>query len=160
MFDPQTTHAAARWCWLHKLEFLARWLQRLNFFFTTCELPYTVQIGKRVRFQHYGCGVMVYDWTIIGDDVLIHPHVVIGGVAHDNDTVPGKSIIIGDGAQLGAGAKIISSDSLEIGKRALIGANAVVLHSVPDDCTAVGIPARILPPKKSRATPAPHLPNP
>ena len=147
MFDPQHIHAAARWCWLHRLGFLAPWLQRLNYFFTGCELPYTVRIGKRVRFQHYGCGVMVYEWTIIGDDVTIHPHVVIGGIARDNKTAPGKLITIGQGAQLGAGAKIISSESLEIGERALIGANAVVLKSVPADCTAVGVPARILPTK-------------
>ena len=145
MFDPQPIHAAARWCWLHGLEPVAQWLQRLNYFFTYCDLPYTVKIGQRVQFQHHGCGVVVYHWTVIGDDVMIHPHVVIGGSARDGTTAPGILIVIGEGAQLGAGAKIITSQSLEIGKRALIGANAVVLESVPPDCTAVGVPARILP---------------
>lgn len=156
MFDPQHIHGVARWCWLHRLNFLAEWLQRLNYFFTCCELPPTVTIGKRVRFQHYGCGVMVYEWTVIGDDVMIHPHVVIGGTPRDSTTTPGKVIRIGEGAQLGAGCKIITADSLEIGERALIGANAVVLKSVPADCTAVGVPARILPTKPRTESPSPQ----
>jgi len=151
MFDPQHIHAISRWCGLHGLKALAGWLQRLNYFFTCCDLPYTVKIGERVRFQHHGCGVVVYEWTDIGDDVLIHPHVVIGGSARDSKTAPGILIVIGNGAQLGAGAKIITSESLEIGERALIGANAVVLQSVPPFCTAVGVPARILPPKNQKS---------
>ena len=157
MFDPQHIHSAARWCWLHRLESLAGWLQRLNYFFTGCDLPYSVKIGKRVRFQHYGCGVSIYNWTTIGDDVMIHPHVVIGGSARDGKSAPGILITIGDGVQLGAGAKIITSESLKIGDRALIGANAVVLQSVPPDCTAVGVPARIVPNKNPGASETPPL---
>lgn len=147
MIDPQIIHSAARWCWLHRLEFLARGLQRFNFLLTACDLPYTVKIGQRVAFQHYGCGVIVYHWTVIGDDVMIHPHVVIGGNIHHGIPTPVRQIVIGDGAQLGAGAKIIASADLEIGKGAHIGANAVVLRSVPAGCTAVGVPARILEPQ-------------
>ena len=148
MIDPQHIHGMARWCWLHRLEWLAAWLQRLNYFLTACDLPYTVKIGQRVQFQHYGCGVIIYHWTVIEDDVMIHPHVVIGGNVHDGVPDPVQLITIRDGAQIGAGAKIIASAShLEIGKGAHIGANAVVLDSVPPGCTAVGVPARILPPK-------------
>ena len=148
MIDPQRIHRLARWCWLHRLEGLAAGLQRFNYFLTHCDLPYTVRIGQRVRFQHYGCGVIVYHWTVIGDDVMIHPHVVIGGDVHDGVPAPVQLITIGDGVQIGAGAKIIaSSPTLEIGKGAHIGANAVVLDSVPPGCTAVGVPARILPAK-------------
>lgn len=160
MFDPQHIHSVARWCWLHRLGFLAPWLQRVNYFFTGCDLPATVKIGKRVRFQHFGCGVIVYNWTSIGDDVTIHPHVVIGGSARDDQSAPGILITIGDGVQLGAGAKIITSESLEIGARALIGANAVVLKSVPPDSTAVGVPARIMPTKQRDVTRATTPQNP
>lgn len=153
MFDPQRLHAAARWCWLHRMEWLALKLQALNYFFTGCDLPYTVQIGRNVRFQHYGCGVIVYHWTKIGDDVMIHPHVVIGGDVHHGVADKVGMITIGQGAQLGAGAKIIASEDLEIGAGAHIGANAVVLRSVPPGCTAVGVPARILPPKPTEKAP-------
>ena len=109
-----------------------------------------IRIGRRSNVQDGTIVHVMKDThpTIIGDDVTIHPHVVIGGSARDGSTAPGILIVIGDGAQLGAGAKIITSESLEIGKRALIGANAVVLESVPPDCTAVGVPARILPTQK------------
>jgi serine O-acetyltransferase len=144
VIDPKIIHGMSRWCWLHKLEFLADGLQRFNYFLTSCDLPYTAKLGKRVQFQHHGCGVIVHVWTVIGDDVMIHPHVVIGGNVRNGVPAPVKLIVIGDGVQLGAGAKIIASDYLEIGAGAHIGANAVVMESVPAGATAVGVPARII----------------
>jgi serine O-acetyltransferase len=148
VIDPQILHSVSRWCWLHKLEFLARGLQRLNYGLTCCDIPYTVQIGKNVRFQHYGCGVIIHMWTVIGDNVMIHPHVVIGGQVRGGVAEAVDLIAIGADAQLGAGAKIIASGRLEIGAGAQIGANAVVLNSVPAGATAVGVPARLLPAKE------------
>jgi len=101
-----------------------------------------------VKFQHYGCGVIVHVLAVIGDNVMIHPHVVIGGNVRDGVATHVRLIVIGDGAQLGAGAKIIASDYLEIGPGAHIGANAVILESVPAGATAVGVPARIISAKR------------
>jgi galactoside O-acetyltransferase len=56
-------------------------------------------------------------------------------------------VIVGDGAWLGAGAKVL--DGVTIGSRAIIGAGAVVREAVPDGAVAVGVPARIV---SSRAT--------
>jgi len=153
VIDPQIIHRISRWCWLHNLESLAKGLQRINYLLTSCDLPYTVNIGKGVRFQHYGCGVIMHIWTVIGNDVVIHPHVVIGVNVRNGIPADVKLIVIGDGAQLGAGAKIIASDNLEIGKGAHIGANAVVLNSIPPGATAVGIPARILLPQGEGSPP-------
>ena len=69
---------------------------------------------------------------------LIAEAVVIG----DNN---GRSPVLGNDIFVGSGAKIIGG--LSIGDRVRIGANAVVLINLPDDCTAVGVPARILPTK-------------
>lgn len=76
---------------------------------------------------------------------MIHPGVVLG-----QDVLPGNipatldKIIVGDGAMIGAGAKIIAKDCLRIGRQARIGANAVVLMDIPDGGVAVGIPARVI----------------
>ena len=78
MIDPQNIHRLARWLHLHRVRLLPGLLQRWNYFLTGCDLPGSVRVGRRVRFQHHGAGVIVHPRTIIGDDVLIHPHVVIG----------------------------------------------------------------------------------
>ena len=144
MIDPQNIHRLARWLHLHRVRLLPGLLQRWNYFLTGCDLPGSVRVGRRVRFQHHGAGVIVHPRTIIGDDVLIHPHVVIGQNVRHGEPVDLDQIVIGDRAQLGAGAKIIASGHLEIGAGAEVGANAVVLESVPAGCTVVGVPARVV----------------
>jgi serine O-acetyltransferase len=59
--------------------------------------------------------------------------------------------VLGDGVFVHAGAKVLGA--VTVGDGAVIGANAVVLQDVPPRCTAVGVPARILPPKAERGAP-------
>ena len=127
MIDPQKIHRLARWLHLRRVRLLPGLLQRWNYFLTGCDLPGSVRIGRGVRFQHHGAGVIVHPRTVIGDDVMIHPQVVIGQNVRHREPVDLDEIVIGEGAQLGAGAKIIASGRLEIGARADVGANAVVL---------------------------------
>ena len=54
------------------------------------------------------------------------------------------SVIIGDCATIGMGARILGHKNISIGKNAVIGANAVVLEDIPDNSIAVGIPARVV----------------
>ena len=49
---------------------------------------------------------------------------------------------MGDNVSVGAGANIIGP--VHVGNNAVIGAGAVVLKDVPDNCIAVGVPARII----------------
>ena len=77
--------------------------------------------------------------SALGDDVVIRNGVTIG---LRRTGVPG-SPKIGDRVDIGAGAKILGS--ITVGDDAIIGANAVVLHDVPPNCVAIGVPARILP---------------
>lgn len=59
---------------------------------------------------------------------------------------PGVSSIIniGNNVILGTGSKILGLGKMSIGNNAKIGANSVVLHSVPDNVTVTGIPAKIV----------------
>ena len=54
----------------------------------------------------------------------------------------GNAPLIDNDVFIGAGAKILGD--ILIGRRAIIGANAVVLQSVPDDAVVVGVPARVI----------------
>lgn len=109
------------------------WLNRILF---SCDIPCTVSIGKRMHLPHFGLGVVIHPKAIIGDDVTIYQQVTIG--ARNG----AWNIIIGDNVILGAGSKIIGT--LTIGNNCRIGANSVVLKSIPDGSTAVGIPAHII----------------
>ena len=118
----------------HKLTArLMYWLNRIVF---SCDIPCTVIIGRRLHLPHFGLGVVLHPCTVIGDDVTIYQQVTIGARnGHWN-------VEIGNNVVLGAGCKVLGT--LRIGDNCKVGANSVVLKSVPDGMTAVGIPAHII----------------
>jgi serine O-acetyltransferase len=100
------------------------------------DLPCETQVGRRLVIEHFG-GIVVSGDTVIGDDVTLRHGVTLG---LRRTGVPGAPVI-GNGVDIGAGAKILGH--VRIGDGAVIGANAVVLCDVPPGALAVGIPARI-----------------
>jgi serine O-acetyltransferase len=102
------------------------------------ELPYTVQLGRRVIIEHQGA-IVIHGQTVIGDDSVIRQGVTIGNRYLDR---PMEAPRLGKRVNVGAGAKILGAVTL--GDDANVGANAVVLKDVPAGKTAVGIPAKIL----------------
>lgn len=103
------------------------------------DLPYSVQLGRRVVIEH--CGAIVIHGDVrIGDDCIIRQGVTIGIRSTDR---PFDAPELGSRVDIGAGAKILGK--IRIGDRVRIGANAVVLRDLPSDVTAVGVPARVVP---------------
>lgn len=101
------------------------------------EVPYTAQVGRRVVFEHQH-GIVVHGATVIGDDCVIRQGVTLGlRRMTDLDEAP----VLGDGVDVGAGAKLLGR--VQVGDGAVIGANAVVLEDVPAGALAVGVPAQI-----------------
>lgn len=98
-------------------------------------LPYTVRVGRRVCFEHFGGMILVAQW--IGDDVTIRQNTTFGiarlDALHDRP-------VIGDRVEIGAGAVILGS--VEIGAGAIVGANAVVRRDVAPGAIVGGVPAR------------------
>ena len=108
---------------------------------TGISLPYTVELGRRVRIWHQG-GIVLHARSI-GDDTQIRQNTTFGIVDNKRLTeIP----TIGARVDIGCGACILGN--VVIGDDAKIGANAVVLRDVPPGATAVGIPARIIRPRK------------
>jgi serine O-acetyltransferase len=99
-------------------------------------IPPQLEVGKKVLFGYNGLGIVIHPRCRIGDNVVISQHVTIGG--RGGFGVP----IIGNNVFIGAGARILGE--IKIGDNAKIGANAVVLNDVPENATAVGVPARII----------------
>lgn len=102
------------------------------------ELPYTVELGRRVIIEHQGC-IVIHGNCIIGDDSIIRQGVTMGLRHLDK---PSEAPTLGCRVNVGAGAKLFGN--IHIGDDVNIGANAVILNSVPSGCTVVGIPGQIV----------------
>ncbi|NEO98470.1 MAG: serine acetyltransferase [Symploca sp. SIO2E9] len=107
------------------------------------ELPYTVELGRRVIIEHQGA-IVIHGNCTIGDDSIIRQGVTLGNRYLDR---PFDAPKLGARVNVGAGAKIFGNVS--IGDDVSIGANAVVLCDIPAGATAVGIPAKIITSGKS-----------
>ncbi len=120
------------------LRFLPRFISGMGLFLTTIDIHPAATIGRRVFIDH-GIGVVIGETTIIGNDVIIYQQVTLGGVS----TSKGKRHpTLGNNVVVGAGSKILGN--ISIGENSKVGANSVVVKDVPPDCTAIGIPARVL----------------
>lgn len=103
---------------------------------TGADIPLDCKIGGGLLLIHPN-GIVIHPDTFVGENCLIFQQVTIG----TGGPKPGVPIL-GEHVDVGAGAKILGG--VTVGNRARIGANAVVLQDVPDDATAVGVPARII----------------
>jgi serine O-acetyltransferase len=100
-------------------------------------LPPSARIGRGVILSYEGFGTVIHSRAVIGDGAIIGSGVTIEGRSGSLG-VP----VIGAGALIGSGAKVLGD--IRVGKYASIGANAVVLHDVPDYAVSVGIPAKVV----------------
>lgn len=117
---------------------LSRMIMGLSQILTNVDIHPGATIGNRVFIDH-GMGVVIGQTAVIEDDVLIYQGVTLGGVS----LIAGKRHpTIKRGAVIGAGAKILGN--ITIGENSKVGANSVVVRNVPQNSTAIGIPAHVI----------------
>ena len=131
-------HKIANFFFKRKVCFIARLISQLSRFFTGIEIHPGATIGKRVFFDH-GMGIVIGETAEIGDDCVIYHGVTLGGTS---TTRSKRHPTLKNGVVVGAGAKILGN--ITLGENVKIGANSVVLKSIPDNRVAVGIPAKII----------------
>jgi serine O-acetyltransferase len=136
-FNPIQLYFWANSMYRRHIPILPKVLQTILFFGFNAVVPFQAQIGRGSALAHGGSGVVLHEAVKIGERVLICQQVTIGGSGYE-EKVPE----IGDDCYLGAGAKILGP--ITIGEGCVIGANAVVVKSVPAHCVAVGVPARVI----------------
>ena len=132
------SHRRANWCSKHGFKFLARWISQRCVRRTNIEIHPDATIGKRLFIDH-GTGVVIGETTEIGDDCTIYQGVTLGGTGKDKGK---RHPTLGNHVMVGSGAKVLGP--IHIGNHVRIAAGAVVLNDIPDHCTAVGVPARVV----------------
>ena len=132
------SHRLAHWCYRHDLKFLARFISQRSRRRTGIEIHPGAVIGRRLVIDH-GMGIVIGETAEIGDDCLIYHGVTLGGTGKD---VGKRHPTIGNNVLIGTGAKVLGP--IKVGDNSRIAANSVVLREIPEDSTAVGIPARVV----------------
>ena len=131
-------HRIAHWFYRHKLKFIARVISQWSRCWTGIEIHPGAKIGRRLVIDH-GMGIVIGETAEIGDDCLIYHGATLGGTGKDHGK---RHPTIGNHVLISTGAKVLGP--FRVGDGARIAANAVVLQEVPDNATAVGIPAQIV----------------
>jgi len=129
--------------WRYKLYWLARFISTLARWITGIEIHPGAVIGRRFFIDH-GMGVVIGETAEIGDDCMMYHGVTLGGTSWDKVK---RHPTLKDGVIIGAGAKILGP--ITLGKNVRVGSNSVVVKSIDDNCTVVGIPGRVLKEKVS-----------
>ncbi len=117
---------------------LARFISQIARLFTQVEIHPGAKLGRRLFIDH-GCGIVIGETAEIGDDVTLYQGVTLGGTGKENGK---RHPTLGNNVVVGAGAKVLGS--FTVGNNVKIGAGSVVLKAVPDNCTVVGIPGKVV----------------
>ena len=131
-------HRIAHWLYNHHLYFLARLESQWNRRRTGIEIHPGAKIGRRFVIDH-GMGIVIGETAEVGDDVLLYHGVTLGGTGKDHGK---RHPTIGNNVLIGCGAKVLGP--FKVGDNSRIASNSVVLSEVPQDATAVGVPARLV----------------
>jgi len=131
-------HRLAHRLWYADWRFPARLLSWFGRFVSNVDIHPGARIGKRFFIDHGAC-VVIGETAEIGNDVTLYHGVTLGGTI----LAKGKRHpTIGDRVVIGAGAKVLGA--ITIGEDSRIGANAVVVRSVPPNSVVVGVPGQIV----------------
>lgn len=116
----------------------ARCISQFARFLTGIEIHPGAKIGRGFFIDH-GSGVVIGETAEIGDNCLVYQGVTLGGTGKDKGK---RHPTLGNNVMVGAGARVLGP--FKVGDNSKIAAGAVVLEEVPPNCTAVGVPARIV----------------
>jgi len=131
-------HRISHWLWTHNVRFFARGLSQIARGLTGIEIHPGAVIGPGFFIDH-GMGVVIGETAEVGADVTLYHGVTLGGASLEKGK---RHPTIGDRVVIGAGAKVLGN--IIVGEDSRIGANAVVVRSVPPNSVVVGVPGQIV----------------
>ena len=101
------------------------------------DISFQAQIGPGLSIAHYGY-IIVSSNTIIGANCSLQPGVVFGKKL----TRQTGGAVVGDNVEFGVGSKVVGD--VTIGSNVIVGANAVIVKDIPDNCVVAGVPAKVI----------------
>lgn len=131
-------HRLSHRLWRAGWRYAARWLSFVARLFSNVDIHPGAAIGARFFIDHGAC-VVIGETAIIGDDVTLYHGATLGGTRW---TKGKRHPTLGNGVMVGAGAKVLGD--ITLGDNSRVGANSVVIEDVPEGCTVVGIPGKIV----------------
>lgn len=142
--------------WKRRLRLTGRLISHVARLLTGIEIHPGAVIGRRFFIDH-GAGVVIGETAEIGDDVLMYQGVVLGGTSLEKKK---RHPTIGNNVVIGAAAILLGP--ITVGYGARIGANSVVVRSVPPGAIVVGVPGRVVGGRKEPVVDLEHgkLPDP
>ena len=122
-----------------KIPFFPRLISQIMRFLTGIEIHPGATIGKGFFIDHGMC-VVIGETAIIGKNCVLYQGVTLGGTGNHTGK---RHPTVGDNVMIGAHATLLGP--IKIGNNVKIGAETVIImHDVPDNCTVVGAPGRIV----------------
>jgi len=131
-------HRIAHWLWEKRVPIIPRLISHISRFLTGIEIHPGARIGSGFFIDH-GMGVVIGETTVIGNNVTLFQGVTLGGTGKEKGK---RHPTLGNNIVIGVGAKVLGD--IVIGDNVKVGANSVVLESVPPDSTVVGVPGRVV----------------
>ena len=131
-------HRRAHRAYLKGHYFWARLISSRTLRKTGIDIHPGATIGQGLFIDH-GTGVVIGETAVIGDNVTLYQGVTLGGTGKNTGK---RHPTIGNGVTIGAGAKVLGP--ITLGNHVKVGAGSIVLKDVPDQCTVVGNPGRIV----------------
>ena len=144
-------HRIAHWLWTQDLKLVARLFSQLMRGLTGIEIHPGAIIGPQFFIDH-GMGVVIGETAEIGACVTLYHGVTLGGTSMSKGK---RHPTLEDNVVVGAGAKVLGD--ITIGANSRIGANAVVVKSVPPNSVVVGVPGQVVSRSLARQAGAPDL---
>ena len=137
-FQALLAHRVAHRLWKMRLRLVGRLVSQVARWVTGVEIHPGASIGHGFFIDH-GMGVVIGETAEIGDYVTLFQGVTLGGTGKEKGK---RHPTLGNHVVVGSGAKVLGN--IRIGDSVKIGANSVVLRSVPSNSTVTGIPGRIV----------------
>lgn len=131
-------HRITHWLWVHNLKLIARFLAQVFRWISGIEIHPGATIGRGLFIDH-GMGVVIGETAEIGSCVTLYHGVTLGGTSLNKGK---RHPTLEDGVVVGAGAKILGA--ITVGENCRIGANAVVVKTVPPNSVVVGVPGQVV----------------
>lgn len=138
-------HRMSHWFWNMGFRWLGRFSSHIGRWLTGIEIHPGATLGRRFFIDH-GMGVVIGETAVIGDDCTLYHGVTLGGTTWKKGK---RHPTLHNSVVIGAGAKVLGP--IDVGEGARVGSNSVVLKSVPEAATVVGIPGHIIDPNAKKA---------